>query len=126
RAAPQTIHWFYLTPEGSVAELFRYDGAPNSWSWNDLSAQATGVGNIGRLPPMAEILQGNVWYFDPLHGSSMQLYLRDGNGSIFELRFVPDAPASQDGAWEWTELTGWVTDTSGDPLPSASTTGSAR
>jgi hypothetical protein len=123
RLAPQTIHWFYLTVGGAVAELFRYDGAPNSWGWNNLSAQATGVGNSGQLPPVLEILQGNVWYFDPVNGSSMQLYLRDQNGSIFELRFVPDAPASQDGSWEWTELTEWVTDAQGNPLPTASISG---
>lgn len=123
RTTPQTIHWFYLTGNGEVAELFRYDAAPNSWQWNNLSAQATGVGNSGQLPQVAEILQGNVWYFDPVHGSSIQLYLGDSNGAIFELRFVPDAPASQDGSWEWTELTGWVTDAQGNPLPTASISG---
>ncbi len=119
RAAPQSIHWFYITVEGAVGELYRFDGPPNSWGWNNLSALATGVGSTGPLPPVSEFLQGNVWYFDPVHGSSMQLYLRDKNGSIIELCFLPNGPASQDGAWQWRELTGRVVDGNANPLPAA-------
>jgi hypothetical protein len=123
RDAPQSIHWFYITVDGAVAELYCFDGAANSWGWNNLSEQARGDGNSGQMPAVAEILQANVWYFDPVHGSSMELYLRDKNGSIFELRYMYVAPDSEDGAWSWTELTGSVVDANGNPLPSAAVSG---
>ena len=123
RQAPQSIHWFYRTVSGVVAELYRFDGAPNAWGWNNLNQMASNPNGDGQLPDVAAILQGHVWNFDPTNGSSMQLYLCDQGGLIYELSFVPDGPTSQDGAWQWQELTGWVTDINGNLLPKAAVPG---
>jgi hypothetical protein len=121
RAVPQTIHWFYLTSQGDVCALSRGVGGPShwGWGWTNLNEEATNTRGSGRLPPAAAIVQGQVWYFDPAAGSSMSLYVRAQGGALYELRYEPTGPSSETGAWSWTELTGWVTDAAGNPLPSA-------
>jgi hypothetical protein len=121
RAVPQTIHWYYLTSQGDVCELRRGVGGPSHWGWvwSNLSQEATSIQGSGKLPAVAAIVQDYVWYFDPALESSLSLYLRAEDGALYELRYEPTAPNSETGAWNWTELTGRVTDAAGNPLPKA-------
>jgi len=118
RTAPATIHWYYLTGQGDVCELWQgVGGGSGNWSWNNLSQQATASRGGGRLPPVAAIAQGQVWEFDPAAGSSISLYLRAQNGALYELRYEPTG--EETGVWQWAELTGWIIDPDGNPLPPA-------
>jgi hypothetical protein len=77
--------------------------------------------SAGSLPAVAAIVQGYVWYFHPATGWSISLYLRAKDGALYELGYVPSCKelSSQTGVWQWTELSGWVTDANQNPLPNA-------
>ena len=116
--ATQTIHWFFRTGDGgNLAELWRSDSAANAWSFNNLSVTASGS---GKPAPVATMLPGYVWKFDPVLGSSIHVFYAGTDQHVYEMWYdVPNPSQPTEGHWVWTDLTNQATNAAGQTAPLA-------